>query len=162
MKVKDLMSVDPACCSPETDLAAASALMWNHDCGILPVLEEGRVVGVVTDRDICIALGTRGLPASQVQVGDVASRELVTVSPEAEVHTALAQMRRHQVRRLPVVNAEGYLEGLLALNDFVLAVDRKHGDVDYEDVLNTLKAISSHRHKPAVRESAPKAAAAVA
>jgi CBS domain-containing protein len=78
-----------------------------------------------------------------------------TCAPDADVHQALAIMRRAKVRRLPVV-ANGKLEGILALNDLVLAAERRPGGVDYEEVMNTLKAVSEHRgHKPAVSSVAP-------
>jgi CBS domain-containing protein len=139
--------------------------MWANDCGILPVVEDGKLTGIITDRDICIALGTKNRRAAEVRVDEVASQDVQTCSPDADVHAALATMRRAKVRRLPVVD-DGKLEGILALNDIVEAVDRKHGDIDYEDVMNTMKAICEHRtHKPAAttvsgsRPPAPVAAA---
>ena len=66
MKVKDIMTGEPRVCSPETNLAAAAALMLDGDCGILPVMEDGKLVGVVTDRDMYIALATRNKRASEV------------------------------------------------------------------------------------------------
>ena len=152
-------------CGPDTDLAAASALMWANDCGVLPVAEDGKLTGIITDRDICIALGTSNRRAAEVPVGEVASQDVQTCSPDADVHAAMAIMRRAKVRRLPVVD-DGKLEGILALNDIVEAVDRKHGDLDYEEVMNTVKAVSEHRaHKPAATAAPtgrPPIAAAVA
>ena len=149
MKVRDLMTKEVKYCRPDANLAAASALMWTNDCGVLPVVEDGKLTGIITDRDICIALGTKNRRAAEVRVGEVASQNVETCSADEEVHSALATMRRAKVRRLPVVD-DGKLEGILALNDFVEAVDRKHGDIDYEDVMNTMKVIGEHRaHKPA-------------
>jgi len=133
-------------CGPDTDLATASALMWANDCGVLPVERDGKLIGIITDRDICIALGTRNRRAAEVPVGEVASQDVQTCFPDADVHAAMATMRRAKVHRLPVVD-DGKLEGILALNDIVDAVDRRHGDIDYEEVMNTMKAVSEHRAK---------------
>jgi CBS domain-containing protein len=144
MKVRDIMTKDVKCCALGTNLAAASELMWNNDCGVLPVTEDGKVTGIITDRDICIALGTRNRPAAEVAVQEVATHDVQTCAPDADVHTAMAVMRRAKVRRLPVVD-DGKVEGILALNDIIEAVDRKHGDINYEEVMNTIKAVSEHR-----------------
>jgi CBS domain-containing protein len=149
MKVREIMSREVVSCRPDTNLAAAAALMWDADCGILPVVDDGKLAGVITDRDICIALGTRNRLAAEVPVRDVATHEPQTCAADADVHAAMAIMRRAKVRRLPVFE-NGKLSGMLALNDIVEAADRKHGDLDYEQVVNTLKAVSEHRpHKAA-------------
>src|SRR5690349_4045704 len=153
MKIRDLMTREPKCCSPDTNLAAAAELMWTNDCGVLPLIEDGKLAGVITDRDICIALGTRNRAAADTTVGDVATRKVETCAAGDDVHTAMATMRRARVRRLPVVDEGGKIEGILAVNDLVLAVERKHGPIDYEDVLNTVKAVSEHR----IRNHAPRA-----
>jgi CBS domain-containing protein len=151
MKVHDLMNKHPQCCGPETNLAVAAELMWSHDCGVLPVTEHGKLAGIVTDRDICMALGTRNQRASDVQVKEVATHEVHTCEPSDDVHSAMAEMRRTKVRRLPVVGADGKLEGIITLNDVVLAAERKHGEIEYEEVMNTVKAVSEHRtHKAQV------------
>ena len=150
MKVRDIMTEELRCCQPDTNLAVATELMWNNDCGVLPVVDDGKLAGIITDRDICIALGTRNRPAADMAVKDVAAHEVQTCAPDDDVHMAMAVMRRAKVHRLPVVNNEGKLEGVVALNDIVLAADRKHGAIDYEEVMNTIKAVSEHRgYKPA-------------
>jgi CBS domain-containing protein len=147
MKVRDIMTKQVKYCGPETNLAAATELMWNADCGVLPVVENGKLAGIITDRDISIALGTRNLRASDVVVRDVATHNVQTCEPDADVHAAMSVMRRAKVRRLPVLD-DGKLQGILALNDIVEAVDRKQRDIDYEEVMNTMKAICEHRgHK---------------
>ena len=165
MKVRDVMTQQPKCCGPDTNLAAAAELMWDNDCGVLPMTVEGKLAGIVTDRDICIALGTRNRPASEIAVKDVATREVQTCGPKDDVHEAMTIMRRARVHRLPVIGDGGKLEGIVALNDLVLAAERKHGDIHYEEVMSTIKAVSEHRgHKPHEPEKAkyPPAAAAVA
>jgi len=145
MKVRDIMTEKPKCCEPGTNLGAAAELMWNNDCGVLPVIEDGKLAGIITDRDICIALGTRDKAAADTTVKDVASADVQTCAPEDDIHTAMASMRRAKVRRLPVVSAEGKLEGIVALNDIALAVDGKYGAIQYEEVIDTMKALSEHR-----------------
>jgi CBS domain-containing protein len=79
MKVKDIMTAQPLTCAPDTNLAAAAALMLDADCGILPVTQDGKLVGIVTDRDMYIALATRNKLASQVTAGEVARKQVFTV-----------------------------------------------------------------------------------
>jgi CBS domain-containing protein len=162
MKVKEIMRQSVASCSPDSNLAAAVALLWTNDCGALPVLHNGKLEGIITDRDIAIALGTRNLRASDITVGEVISREGFTCAPEDDVHHALKTMRTHKVRRLPVIGMHGNLEGILCLNDVVLRahkVSRKPADVTYDDVVNTLKAIGEHRHSETEQHTAVMAAA---
>ena len=83
MKVRELMTADARACSPTTTLAGAAATMWEADCGILPVVEDGgRIVGVITDRDVCIAAGTRARPASELLVADAMTTKVRTCSPD--------------------------------------------------------------------------------
>ena len=152
MKVQDLMTKEVKCCTPDTNLATAAELMWNNDCGVLPVVDDGNLIGIITDRDICIALGTRNMRASDIPVRDVATRDLETCAPDVDVHEAMLAMRRARVRRLPVVQ-EGKLRGLLALNDIVEAADRKHRHLQYDDVIKTMKAICEHRGQKRVESA---------
>jgi CBS domain-containing protein len=147
MKVKDVMTERVQCCTPETNLAAAAELMWNNDCGILPVVEDGKLAGVITDRDICMALGTRNYPARDVIVRDVQTANVESCQAESDLQRAMEAMRRAKVRRLPVINESGVVQGILSLNDIELRVDRSHAaDLSYEQVISTLKAIDEHRY----------------
>lgn len=153
MKVEDLMSRSVRTCSPNDDLATAGSAMWEADCGIIPVVDPSRkVLGVITDRDICIALSTRCAAASQIHVANVMSGNVYACRPEDDIDTALAAMARRQVRRLVVVNAEGRLEGILSLNDVVLRAEKAHGRranvPTFDQVAETLKAISRHPGPP--------------
>jgi CBS domain-containing protein len=145
MKVEEVMTPEPQCCGFATTLSEAAELLWVKDCGVLPVVEDGKLAGIITDRDICIALGTRRRFAEETSVGDVATRDVQTCSPQDDVHAAMAIMRRARVRRLPVVDQEGKPVGILALNDIVLAAEVNHAAVPYEEVMNTLKAVGEHR-----------------
>ena len=99
MKVKEIMTAQPKTCAPDTTLAAAANLMWEGDCGVLPVMENGTLVGVVTDRDMYIALATRNKLASQLRVSEVARQTVLTCEPEDDVHAALATMKIDYHRR---------------------------------------------------------------
>jgi CBS-domain-containing membrane protein len=113
---------------------------------MLPILNpEDKVIGVVTDRDLCIALGTRNRLAGEIAVWDVASGKVFSCNPEDDIHTALAKMAKSKVRRLPVINTAGKLEGILSMDDVVLhsesKVSGKTPGLSYDDVVDTLKKL---------------------
>jgi CBS domain-containing protein len=146
MKIKDIMTRAPAICSPTTNLAAAAKLMLDADCGILPVADnDSKLVGVVTDRDMYIALATRNQLASQMTVGDVARTPVFTCGPDDDVESALATMRQHRVRRLPVEGFGGSIAGIVSMNDIVLAAGARK-PVRNEAVVETLQGICAHHH----------------
>ena len=150
MKVQDIMTSDVQCCGPDTNLAAAAKMMWDSDCGALPVLNvQGQVMGMITDRDICMAAATKNKPASEITVWETVSGKAYTCRMDDDVHAALDIMKRERVRRLPVVDEEGVLQGIVAMNDFVLLSGEAKGGkapaISYEDVVRTIKSISAHR-----------------
>lgn len=121
-KVSQLMNREVKTCSARDDLSAAAQLMWDHDCGFVPVVEftadgHRRTVGVITDRDVCMATYTKGLAPGAIQVGDVMSRGVRTCRSDDTPEAAELAMRQHRVRRLPVLDAEGDLVGVLSLSD---------------------------------------------
>lgn len=92
-----------ACCTPDTNVGAAFELLWSHDCGMLPVTnKDNQVIGLVTDRDICIAMGTRSRLAGELTIGEDSVTNIFTCRPDDEIHEALATMAEKRVRRLPV------------------------------------------------------------
>lgn len=146
MKVADIMVRTAASCRGEANLGEAVEIMWNRNCGILPIVNsEGKVTSVITDRDICIALGTRNRLPGEIAVKDVAGSQLHFCKPEDEVHSALEKMGDGKVRRLPVINNAGKLEGILSMDDVVLHADI--GDLARDPsaarVIKTLKAVYS-------------------
>ncbi|MEW6731800.1 MAG: CBS domain-containing protein [Acidobacteriota bacterium] len=149
-KVEDIMTRDVKSCALNGNLAEAVALMWENDCGVLPVLDnDGKVTGIITDRDISVAVGTRGKLASEISVGEVVSGEVFTCLPDDDVKEAIEIMRSAKIRRLPVVNNEKMLQGILSLNDIVLRAEEVKGkevpDLSYKDVAITLKVVCEHR-----------------
>lgn len=144
MKVRDIMMKSLAFCNSRTNLAAATEMMWVHNCGILPVVDEGqRPIGVITDRDICIALGTKDRRASEVTVGEITKGELFYCEREDDVRTALEIMGRKRVRRLPVLGKDGLLEGILSMDDVVLHA-AKGAELSCEEVVETYAGIAGH------------------
>jgi CBS domain-containing protein len=150
MKVREIMTIDVGSCGLETNLAAAARIMWDKDCGSVPVVDsEGRAIGIITDRDICMALTTRNNLASEVTVGDVVNGTVTSCAAGDDISVALKKMQDEQLRRLPVVDGEGRLVGILSLNDVILhsrrGKSKKGAHVSHGEVMNTLKALSQHR-----------------
>lgn len=144
MKVRDVMTPNPKACRKTWNLAEAVQLMWENDCGISPVVDpSGRVVGVLTDRDICIALGTQNRRASEVLVSDVARTSVHSCSPDDDILTALKTMGEYQVRRLPVLSDQETLEGLISVNDIIHAAESS-GSLNFSVLMRTLKEICGH------------------
>ena len=126
--VRDVMTPGVRTVSPAQSLADAAEVMKGEDVGSVPVVEEGRLAGIVTDRDIVTRAVAERRDPQTVKVEEIASRDLVTVEPEQDLDEALALMARHQVRRLPVVE-EGRLVGMLAQADVALeAKEKKVGE----------------------------------
>jgi CBS domain-containing protein len=149
MKVQEIMTRNAKSCLPEISLATAAKLMWDYDCGVIPVVgETEQVLGLITDRDIAIAVATKNRLASEITVGEVASGNVYACAPGDDVQTALKTMRREQVRRLPVLGPEGKLAGILSINDVVLraaeAKGRQAPEISSEDVVSTFKALCAH------------------
>lgn len=119
MKVKDLMTHHSGTCTMDTNLEQAGLAMWNGDFGVMPVLDdEERVIGIITDRDIAMATALQRRSASQISVRDVAHQaNIVSCTAGDEVERALQEMETNKVRRLPVVDDEGHLEGMVSLSD---------------------------------------------
>ncbi len=145
MQIKDIMTGEPRTCSPGTNLAEAAALMLDGDCGSLPVVESGKLVGIVTDRDLYIALATRDKRAAEMTIREVAQTPVYTCGPDDEVQAALETMRQHRIRRLPVEGFGGTVMGMVSMNDIVLAAGSRKPVRDGE-VVGTLRAICAHHH----------------
>jgi CBS domain-containing protein len=149
MKAEEIMTKDVQSCRPGASLAQAAALMWDFDCGAMPVVDDSnRVMGMITDRDIAIASATKGRRATEITVGEVMSGNVYACAMDEDVKSALKTMRRERVRRLPVIGADGKLAGILSINDVVLRADvgkgRQAPEISYEDVVGTFKAVCDH------------------
>jgi len=150
MKVKSVMNRQVATCLSTDSLGAAAQIMWNKDCGVVPVVEPGslKLLGVVTDRDLAMTALLSNRPADAVRVGDAMTKKIFTVREEDDVREAHDTMRGHQVRRVPVVDDEGRVTGIVTLNDLVreafgtraAAAARRQ-----RECARTLAAVSRHR-----------------
>jgi len=134
--------------SSDTDLAVVARLMWEGDCGAVPVVTEDRkVIGMITDRDICIAAATRSKPPAEIRAGEVISTNhgVHAVKPDDDVRVALRTMRKHKVRRLPVVDREQRLAGIVSINDLAINASSSQPDsVPAQEFLETFQAICAH------------------
>ena len=150
MKVLDIMTHTAVCCGPDTNVAAAVEMMWNRNCGMLPVVDpDGKLVGIVTDRDICIALGTRNQLAGSLPVREVATKTVHTCSPDEEIHVALQTMAENKVHRLPVVDQDGKIQGVLSMDDILVHADmniwEERCQLSSEEVIRSLKRLHAQQ-----------------
>lgn|ERR1039457_2333017 len=142
MQVHQIMTGNVTACLAGTNLAAATELLWKSDIGVLPVTDaDGKVVGIITDRDIAIALGTRNLRGSEVLVDDVMTRDVWTCGPFDELPGIMKLMCDAHVRRIPVVKDERKLCGIVSLNDIALHAGAGKQGVSAADVLATLISV---------------------
>ena len=124
-KVQDVMTDRPRCVTPETPVSEAARLMAADDIGSLPILEGEQLAGMVTDRDIVVRAVAEGKDPRGMPVNEIASSELLTVHPDDDLSQALATMAREQVRRLPVVDNDNRLVGILTQADVALEAREK-------------------------------------
>jgi CBS domain-containing protein len=147
MKVGDLMTRDVKTCRAGDDLNRPAQIMWEHDCGIVPVTDaENCVVGLITDRDVAMAAYTRGLPLAGVQVAGVMTNEVFGCVPTDSLESAMGAMRRWRVRRLPVLDRKGRILGILSLADIVREAERQQHNgiptLSMAEVVKTLATIT--------------------
>lgn len=157
MKVKEVMAPNAKAIWLTESLTDAARMMWENDCGVLPIIKDGRkVVGMITDRDICMAMAMRNQSPSAISVEEVMSGQVYSVLAEDNIDQALQAMQEHRIRRLPVVNVEGELEGMLSMNDVVLkaADDAAEDGIALMDVVKTYQAICEHPLPAAARAAA--------
>jgi len=128
MQVKDIMTKQVATCSPDDTLDRAATLLWESDCGLLPVcVKDGinRLVGVITDRDICMAALFQGKPLRDLRVADAMARVLQVCQRGDALADVEAQLRQSQLRRLPVIDRDGALDGIITLADLAREAARE-------------------------------------
>jgi CBS domain-containing protein len=149
MKIAELMTNGPFTCSMSDTLARAAQIMWDRDCGAVPVTDDdGRTVGIVTDRDICMAAYTQGKTLSEIPVAVAASEAVVSASPDDSVEAVAALMRDNQIRRVPVLDGAGQPRGIVGVGDIVrhlAGLRTTDGALSADLVARTLAAISQPR-----------------
>lgn len=145
--VRAFMSDVVYSCSPEQALNVAAQLMWEHDCGAVPVVaEQGKLVGIITDRDICMAAYTKGIPLSAIPIRDVMARHVHGCNPDDSLERAAALMADAQVRRLPVIDATRRLIGIISLADIARSAPVLGQREAAELALQLLRAVSQRQH----------------
>jgi CBS domain-containing protein len=150
MRIKEVMTESPQTCRVGDSANDAARIMWECDCGVVPIVDHaGRVAGIVTDRDICMAAYFQGRPLSQIAVGSIMSPDVSTCSREADLTDAERLMQERQIHRVPVVDDGGHLVGMLSLSDVARGVKRsgalaqKNGEA--QELLQTVTRISEPR-----------------
>ena len=157
MRVEQFMSHDVIVCLPGDAINRAAELMWNHNCGFLPVVRDqtSRVLaGVITDRDVAMAAYTQGKTLSAIPVSLAMARAVTVCYPNDDIGTAEALMRLKQVHRLPVIDSAGRVVGVMSLNDIARGAPSEAHDRTKEtgrDVAETLAVISQPRDKHSLR-----------
>jgi CBS domain-containing protein len=142
MQVREIMTPNPACCTPNTSLQDAAKLMAEHDCGELPIIDDdGRLVAVVTDRDICCRGVARGMNPQQMSVREVMSMPVEAVHPEDSIEHCCELMDEHQIRRVPVVDDDGKCCGIVAQADIAR-------EIGGSEVGNIVRDISQPTSEP--------------
>jgi CBS domain-containing protein len=123
-QIRDVMTEKPTTCEPTSSLVDCAKVMAREDVGPIPIVEGNRVVGLVTDRDIVVRAVAEGRDIKQTTVGDIASKDLITVTPDDDFSRALELMSRHQIRRIPVVEGD-QLVGIISQADVARAADEE-------------------------------------
>lgn len=150
MRVEKIMSHNVTTCAPHDSLEHAASLMWNSDCGCLPVTSSngsGHIEGVITDRDICMAALFQGRALRDVRVAEAMAKNVLTCRASDEIEVAQRLMQNEQIRRLPVLGNEGELLGILSMADIAresarLQYSQKH-EIPASEVMATLAKIST-------------------
>ena len=144
MRVQDLMSHPAIMCNVNDDLNVPAKLMWEHDCGAIAVVrDDGKLAGMITDRDICMAAYTQGRPLGEILVNAVMAKHVIVAEPDQKLGEVEALMADNQVRRIPVIDADRKPVGVLSMND--LAIESVQPDTRMKNgpskVAHTLAAI---------------------
>ena len=150
MIVSQLMTRNVVTCRPQDSLQDAAGKMWDEDIGCLPVLDaEGHVIGIVTDRDACMAAYTQGRPLDAIAVESAMARQVFSCLPTDRISDVEAVMKERQVRRVPVIDETGHLHGLIAMNDIAREsareLKRKTSEVPAREIVSTLASICEPR-----------------
>lgn len=140
MKVKEVMKTDVGFCSTEDSLMKCAETMLRLDCGIVPIVDEGRVVGMLTDRDLCLAIVARNRKASDVKTKDLIRGEVISCAANDKIETALRKLRRNQIKRIVVVGENERFIGIVSVSDILLGV-RKDKKLK-KKIYATLKAVA--------------------
>ncbi len=146
MIVSELMSRNLETCHPQDSLQDAAGKMWDHDIGCLPVLDaESHVIGMITDRDVCMAAYTQGRPLTAISVQSAMAHQAFCCLPTDRIEDVETVMKTHKVRRVPVIDEQGHPVGLISMNDIARESARelrgRGPSVRAADVVSTLASV---------------------
>ena len=148
MKAADVMTRGVATCRPNQTAADAARVMWDHDCGVVPVVDgDGGLRGIVTDRDLLMASQIQGKNPADLPLSSLVPGRVDTCREDSDVESVLATMADRQIRRVPIVDRNNRLVGIVSLND--LALHALGNDRHMKQVAKTLAEISRHREPAA-------------
>ena len=155
MRVEQIMNRDVKTCASNAPADRAARIMWESDIGAIPVTDaSGRVISMVTDRDLCMACLTQSRALHEFPVSVAAVRKAITIGPNDTIQAAEDLMRQHQIRRLPVCERDGRIVGILSLNDLARQTSRR-GEVSSDEVARTLEAISTSSRPSTTTQAQP-------
>ena len=145
MNVSEMMTRGVRTCSPTDSLNSVAQLMWENDLGCLPVVDgDGKAIGMITDRDICMAAYTQGQPLGSMVVASAASHGIMTARENESIDAAEVMMQKHQLRRIPVVDVNGKPIGIVSMNDLARHAQRggrRPDGLNAESIVRTLAAV---------------------
>ena len=145
MLVNEIMKRPPATCTTNDTVTEAAKIMHEHKCGFVPVVDgRGSVIGVVTDRDVCLVVGDKNRAMTHVSVQDAMSHPVFSCYADDNVKVTLGTMAKRHVRRLPVLDKHGHLQGILSIDDVVQAPS-KRGSPTAEEIVTALRGITAPR-----------------
>jgi CBS domain-containing protein len=149
MNIRELMHTPALTIRADSSANTAAQLMWENDCGALPVVDEAdRLIGIVTDRDICMAAYTQGLSLAAIPVTSAMSKHVLVCHVNDSVETAEELMREGRIRRVPVIDNDGHPVGLVGLGDLArFASHDPKGSVE-EHLVQTIEAVYTPHHEP--------------
>jgi CBS domain-containing protein len=158
MRVEDLMTQSVQSCRPEDSLEEAARVMWEHDCGALPVCTasdgERRAIGMITDRDICMGALFQSKPLRELRVSEVMAKKVRVCNPRDSLAGVENSMRENRIRRLPVVSPDGALLGMISLADLAREAARERSkqrkEITETEVGDTLAAICRSSAQPSL------------
>lgn len=154
MHVSEIMSHPVVTCAANGTLDQAARLMWECDCGTIPVRDsDGRLVGIVTDRDICMAAYTQGRALHEIPVGTAMAKSVIAVYEHDSVDSVERVMQENQIRRVPVLDADGHPTGIVSMNDLARQAARSQRNTSDRELVRTLAAISEPRAQESIRDS---------
>ncbi len=145
MQAVNVMINDPICCSRTTSVMNAARMLHEYDIGILPVVDElwlRKLMGVVTDRDLCLGALSEGHDATLTTVEDCMTTDLFTCTPETDIREVVATMAERQIRRVPVINKDGNILGIIGISDLV-----RHNAISPSEVCTLLQKIVSPEYR---------------